>query len=127
MKNTSKLSKIYVTELGHIMAKIYYPKKRISINYKIGNVEELLENKKLDGYFWVQKKLIYLHNNKINMELNEKLELNKQIRQYKGDNSFVLSLQKQLKTNKFLEKVEVGGRMIKILSEKQYQAAKTAF
>jgi hypothetical protein len=39
----------------------------------------------------------------------------------------VLSLQKQLKTNKFLEKVEVGGRMIKILSEKQYQAAKTAF
>jgi hypothetical protein len=61
------------------------------------------------------------------MELNEKLELNKQIRQYKGDNSFVLSLQKQLKTNKFLEKVEVGGRMIKILSEKQYQAAKTAF
>jgi hypothetical protein len=61
------------------------------------------------------------------MELNEKLELNKQIRQYKGDNSFVLSLQKQLKTNKFLEKVEVGERMIKILSEKQYQAAKTAF
>jgi len=109
------------------MAKIYYPKKRISINYKIGNVEELLENKKLDGYFWVQKKLIYLHNNKSNMELNEKLELNKQIRQYKGDNSFVLSLQKQLKTNKFLEKVEVGERMIKILSEKQYQAAKTAF
>jgi hypothetical protein len=61
------------------------------------------------------------------MELNEKLELNKQIRQYKGDNSFVISLQKQLKTNKFLEKVEVGERMIKILSEKQYQAAKTAF
>ena len=61
------------------------------------------------------------------MELNEKLELNKQIRQYKGDNSFVLSLQKQLKTNKFLEKVEVGERMIKVLSEKQYQAAKTAF
>ncbi len=48
MKNTSKLSKIYVTELGYIMAKIYYPKKRIFINYKIGNVEELLENKKLD-------------------------------------------------------------------------------
>jgi hypothetical protein len=48
LKNTSKLSKIYVTELGYIMAKIYYPKKRIFINYKIGNVEELLENKKLD-------------------------------------------------------------------------------
>jgi hypothetical protein len=60
------------------------------------------------------------------MELNEKLELNKQIRQYKGDNGFLLSLQKQLKTNKFLEKVEVGGRQVKVLSEKQYQAAKTA-
>ena len=42
------LKEIYVTELGYIMAKIYYPKKRISINYKIGNVEELLESKKLD-------------------------------------------------------------------------------
>jgi hypothetical protein len=61
------------------------------------------------------------------MELNEKLELNKQIRQYKGDNSFLLSLQKQLKTNKFLERVEVNGRSVKILSEKQYEAAKTAF
>ena len=57
------------------------------------------------------------------MELNEKLELNKQIRQYKGDNSFVLSLQKQLKTNKYLTKVEYNGREVKILSDKQYQAA----
>lgn len=57
------------------------------------------------------------------MELNEKLELNKQIRQYKGDNSFVLSLQKQLKTNKYLTKVEHNGREVKILSDKQYQAA----
>lgn len=61
------------------------------------------------------------------MELNEKIELNKKIRQYKGDNSFIISLQKQLKTNKFLEKVEINGRQVKILSEKQYGAAKTAF
>lgn len=60
------------------------------------------------------------------MELSEKIELNKQIRQYKGENAFLLSLQKQLKTNKFLTKVEVGGRMVKILSDKQYQAAKTS-
>lgn len=60
------------------------------------------------------------------MELQEKLELNKQIRSYKGDNSFILSLQKQLKTSKYLEKVEVGKRMVKILSDKQYEAAKTA-
>jgi len=60
------------------------------------------------------------------MELQEKLELNKQIRSYKGDNSFILSLQKQLKTSKYLEKVEVGKRMVKILSDKQYEAAKSA-
>ena len=61
------------------------------------------------------------------MELNEKIELNKQIRQYKGDNSFVLSLQKQLKTNKYLTKVEYNGREVKILSDKQYQAAISSF
>jgi hypothetical protein len=62
----------------------------------------------------------------INMELNEKLDLNKQIRQYKGDNSFVISLQKQLKTNKYLSKVEHNGKEVKILSDKQYEAAITA-
>ncbi len=60
------------------------------------------------------------------MELQEKIDLNKQLRSYKGDNSFVLSLQKQLKTSKYLQKVEFGGRMVKILSDKQYQAAKSA-
>lgn len=62
----------------------------------------------------------------INMELQEKLDLNKQIRAYSGDNSFILSLQKQLKTSKYLEKVEVGKRKVKILSDKQYEAAKSA-
>ena len=57
------------------------------------------------------------------MSVEEKIELNKQIRQYKGDNTFVLSLQKQLKTNKYLTKVEYNGREVKILSDKQYQAA----
>ena len=65
MKNNSKLSKIYVTELGYIMAKIYYPKKRISINYKIGNVEELLESKKIDvSLTKFGKNLLYLQDNK---------------------------------------------------------------
>ena len=40
------------------------------------------------------------------MEIEQKIELNKQIRQYKGDNSFVLSIQKQLKTSKYLNKVD---------------------
>ena len=56
------------------------------------------------------------------MELEQKIELNKQIRKYIGGNTFVLSLQKQLKTNKYLSKVEYKGREVKILSDKQYEA-----
>lgn len=58
------------------------------------------------------------------MDISEKIELNKLIRSYSGDNNFILSLQKQLKTNKYLEKVQVGNKMMKILSDKQYAAAK---
>ncbi len=57
------------------------------------------------------------------MELEQKIELNKQIRKYTGSNTFVISLQKQLKTNKYLSKVEWKGREVKILSDKQYEAA----
>jgi hypothetical protein len=60
------------------------------------------------------------------MDINEKLELNKLIRTYKGDNTFVLSLQKQLKTSKYLQKVTVGNKDVKVLSDKQYEAAKSA-
>ena len=59
------------------------------------------------------------------MSVEEKLELNKKIRTYDGENPFIISLQKQLKTNKYLEKIEVGNRKIKVLSEKQYKSAKT--
>jgi hypothetical protein len=61
------------------------------------------------------------------MELEEKLELNKLIRKYDGENSFILSLQKSLKTSKYLDKVMVGKKTLKVLSDKQYQAAKTTF
>jgi hypothetical protein len=60
------------------------------------------------------------------METSEKIEINKKLRSYDGDNSFVLSLQKQLKTSRYLNKIEVNGRSIKVLSDKQYEAAKTA-
>jgi hypothetical protein len=60
------------------------------------------------------------------MEISEKIELNKQLRSYKGENSFALSLQKQLKTSKYLDKIEVNGKMVKVLSDKQYEAAKSA-
>jgi hypothetical protein len=61
-----------------------------------------------------------------NMDVVEKIELNKKLRQYNGDNSFIISLQKQLKTSKYLDKIEVNGKMVKVLSEKQYLAAKSA-
>ena len=60
------------------------------------------------------------------MTIEEKIELNKKIRQYDGSNSFVISLQKQLKTSKYLTKEEFNGKEIKVLSEKQYEAAITS-
>lgn len=60
------------------------------------------------------------------MTIEEKIDLNKQIRKYTGSNSFVVSLQKQLKTNKHLSKVEHNGKEVKILSDKQYEAAITS-
>jgi len=59
------------------------------------------------------------------MEITEKIEINKKIRKYSGTNSFLLSLQKQLKTNKNLEKVEVGKKLVKVLSDKQYEVSKS--
>ena len=61
------------------------------------------------------------------MELEKKVEINKLIRSYKESNSFIKSLQKHLKTNKFLEKVEYKGKMVKILSDKQYEVAISIF
>jgi hypothetical protein len=58
------------------------------------------------------------------MEIEEKLELNKKIRKYDGDNSFLLSTKKQLISSKYLQKVEFGNKTFKILTDKQYQVAK---
>lgn len=55
--------------------------------------------------------------------MEEKIELNKKLRKYGGTNSFLLSLQKQLKSTK-ANKVEYLGKQIKVLSDKQYQVAK---
>ena len=60
------------------------------------------------------------------MELNEKLQLNKQIRKYEGENSFLLSLKKNL-ASKWCNKIEVDGKSYKVLSDKQYKAAKSIF
>ncbi len=55
------------------------------------------------------------------MNTEDKNKINKQIRAYNGGNSFVISLKKQLKTNKYLLKEELGKRKIKVLSDKQYE------
>lgn len=60
------------------------------------------------------------------MTIEEKIEMNKLIRKYEGNNSFVISLQKTLKTSKYLSKEEYNGRAVKVLSEKQYEAAKSS-
>lgn len=58
------------------------------------------------------------------MNIEEKIELNKRIRKYEGQNPFILSLQKTLKTSKYLTKEEYNGKLVKVLSDKQYESAK---
>lgn len=59
------------------------------------------------------------------MNTEEKNKLNKEIRKYEGSNSFLISLKSQLKTNKTLKKEQLGKRMIKVLSDKQYDVVKS--
>jgi hypothetical protein len=59
------------------------------------------------------------------MEIVEKIELNKKIRNYDGYNTFVISLQKQLKTNTKLVKENFNGKPTKILSDRQYSVVKS--
>ena len=56
------------------------------------------------------------------MDVNEKVSLNKQIKDYDGYNSFIISLKKQLTSTKLREKL--GNKTVKVLSDKQYDAAK---
>jgi len=38
----ARLEKIYFTELGHVMAKIYYTKKKCWVRYRLGDIQEML-------------------------------------------------------------------------------------
>lgn len=57
------------------------------------------------------------------MTIEEKIELNKAIKKYDGDNSFMLSLKKYL-ASKYCKKESLGNKEYKVLSDKQYLAAK---
>ena len=54
------------------------------------------------------------------MDISDKIEINKRVRSYVGDNSFLLSIKKQLATSKYLSKEKIGNKTIRVLSEKQY-------
>jgi len=57
------------------------------------------------------------------MQISEKLELNKLIKKYEGQNTFLISLKKSL-ASKYCKKETVGDKEYKVLSEKQYLAVK---
>lgn len=58
------------------------------------------------------------------MSIEEKLDINKKIRKYNGDNEFLLSLKKSL-SGKYCQKIIIGNKTYKILSDRQYEAAIT--
>lgn len=51
------LSEIYVTELGFIMAKIYYPSTKAWINHKIGELNDLLKDINVSTKSGIMKKI----------------------------------------------------------------------
>lgn len=55
LKGKATLVDIYVTELGYLMAKIYFSKENICINYKIGNLEELVKTANIELLDFIDK------------------------------------------------------------------------
>ena len=51
------LSEIYVTELGFIMAKIYYPSTKAWVNHKIGELNELLKDLNVSTKSGIMRKM----------------------------------------------------------------------
>ena len=58
------------------------------------------------------------------MTTDEKLTLNKLIRKYDSTNTYIISLQKAHKSN-YIHKVEYNGKSVKLLTDKQYEIAKS--
>lgn len=56
------------------------------------------------------------------MEIEEKIELNKKIKKYIGDDYWITAFQKQLKY-KWQHTEEYNGKNIKVLTDKQYGIA----
>lgn len=58
------------------------------------------------------------------MDIVEKIELNKKIRKYEGSDGFISSLKRELKY-KWCKSDIYNGKTVKILSDKQYEVAKS--
>jgi hypothetical protein len=44
-EGTGILQNIYVTELGYVMGKVYFPSKGLWINYTLSNINDVLKLK----------------------------------------------------------------------------------
>lgn len=56
-KGKATLVEVYVTELGHLMAKIYYSKEKIWVNHRIGNLEDLARTANIELLTPISKKM----------------------------------------------------------------------
>ena len=56
-KGKATLVEVYITELGHLMAKIYYPKEKSWVNYRIGNISELARTADIELLTPITKKI----------------------------------------------------------------------
>ena len=57
-KGKATLVEVYITELGHLMAKIYYPKDKNWVNHRIGNMEDLIGTANIQLLENITKKLV---------------------------------------------------------------------
>lgn len=56
-KGEANLVEVYITELGHLMAKIYYPKEKVWVNHIIGNLEDLARTANIELLTPINKKI----------------------------------------------------------------------
>ena len=59
-KGKATLVNVYVTELGYLMAKVYHTKEQLWMNYKIGEISNLMEtaNMKVLSSTTIKKSLL---------------------------------------------------------------------
>lgn len=46
-KGEGVIESLKITELGHVMVRVYYPDDKVFVNYSVSNIIKLLENSNL--------------------------------------------------------------------------------